>query len=175
MNKTIIAIAILVVAGATGGIIWSLTAKDDDTPQNNDQSTVQSQDVNSESGSTEQSRGTVTAGGTAYVLTEVVRCEPLVNPAVDTTLELQGRGTSSDGERIQLDVEVRTIGGAESNEVSWSGPEGVFGMGEQTSTTVNQTDNRASGSVTLVDALTFEGSIQVDYDIEVPATTQNCR
>ncbi|MBX9471060.1 hypothetical protein [Microcella sp.] len=117
--------------------------------------------------------GTATVGGTSYDITELRNCEPLNQDAVESSLELQGFGETADGERVQIDVYIQTIGGTPLDVVSWSGPEGVFGT--QDHADVQLADNRVSGSATMVDSFTLEEELAIEYDLAVPNELIDCR
>ena len=118
-------------------------------------------------------RGTVTAGGTSYVITELRNCEPFEIEGIDVELELQGLGQSDTGEGVQIDVYIQDIGGAPFNDVSWSGPEGVFGGPDGAD--VQLADGRVSGSATLVDSLEQVELLDIQFDLEVPDDLIACR
>ncbi len=122
--------------------------------------------------------GTVTVDGVLYDIDTLRNCEPLEDGPFDTELELQGRGTVSDGagydggDWVQIDVYVRSMSGTSMNEVSWAGPEGVFGGGD--APTITLTEGTVTGSATPVDALTQSESIEVTFDLPVPDELINC-
>jgi len=107
-----------------------------------------------------------------YEITEVRRCDPLVMDMLERELEVQGMGDHED-ERVQIDVYVQEVGGTRLDEVSWTGPEGVFGGPEDARVTFD--GSRVSGSATLVDGLTQEQTLPVSFDLEVPAEILSCR
>lgn len=117
--------------------------------------------------------GTATVGGTSYDITELRNCEPLNQDAVESSLELQGFGETADGERVQIDVYIQTIGGTPLDVVSWSGPEGVFGT--QDHADVQLADNRVSGSAIMLDSFTLEDELAIEYDLAVPNELIDCR
>lgn len=117
--------------------------------------------------------GTATVGGTSYDITELRNCEPLTQDAIESSLELQGFGETADGERVQIDVYIQTIGGTPLDVVSWSGPEGVFGT--QDHADVQLADNRVSGSATMVDSFTLEEELAIEYNLVVPNELIDCR
>ncbi|MGY6498115.1 MAG: hypothetical protein ACXIUP_07790, partial [Microcella sp.] len=88
-------------------------------------------------------------------------------------LELQGIGVSDEGERVQIDVYVETIAGQPFDDVSWAGPEGIWGGPDDAQITLGA--DRVSGSATLVDALTQEGALAIEFDLEVPDELIECR
>lgn len=115
-----------------------------------------------------------------YSITELRKCEPFEDDMIERELELQGLGTH-DGERIQLDIYLETIGGAPHNHFSWAGPEGVFGSdpldGSSSDARITWGPDNASvlGSATLFDSMTGEERIMVDFDVQVPSETVACR
>ncbi len=117
--------------------------------------------------------GTATVGGTSYDITELRNCEPLTQDMIESSLELQGFGETADGERVQIDVYIQTIGGTPLDVVSWSGPEGVFGT--QDHADVQLADDRVSGSTIMVDAFTLEEELAIEYDLAVPSELIDCR
>jgi hypothetical protein len=117
--------------------------------------------------------GTVTVAGTEYAISEVRRCEPLDEGGIERELELQGFGQSPDGERVQIDVYQQSIGGAPFDDVSWAGPEGVFGGPDDADLTVD--GDEVSGSATLVDAMTQEESVAVSFTLPIPSDELACR
>lgn len=119
-------------------------------------------------------RGLVTVDGVSYEISELRNCEPLSDGTVERELELQGIG-KHEGSRVQIDVYVQKLLGNPFDEVSWAGPEGVFGGPEDAAITLNDSGTRVSGSATLVDAATQSETIAVEFDLEVPAETIACR
>lgn len=126
--------------------------------------------------------GEITVGITPYQLHEVWRCIPSEVEGLDRVLELQARGvvpagTGYDGEDwVQVDVHVQEVAGAPYNEVSWAGPEGVFGSSVQPAEVVyveGATTLVARG--TLADALTQEDTVSVSLTVEVPEEAIDCR
>jgi len=117
--------------------------------------------------------GTVTVGGTTYSVTELRNCEPLEQEGIERELELQGLGQSDDGERVQIDVYVQEIGGAPFDDVSWNGPEGVNGAPADAD--VQLTDDRVTGTATLVESLTQAGALPIEFDLDVPGELIGCR
>lgn len=116
--------------------------------------------------------GTVQVDGVDYVLTEFRRCEPLQDGTIDRELELQGIG-EADGDRIQIDVYVETIGNLPFNDVSWAGPEGVFGGPEDAE--IEIVDDQVSGSATLLDAMSQTETLDIRFDLPIPADEIACR
>jgi hypothetical protein len=124
--------------------------------------------------------GSVTVDNQEYQLHEVRRCIPLEAEGVERELELQARGFVSAGEGydgedwVQLDVAKQTIAGAPYDDVSWAGPEGVFGSTVQPSEVVFS-GTMATGRGTLVDALTQEATVTVSFMVDVPEEEIDCR
>lgn len=120
--------------------------------------------------------GVVIVDGLSYEVTETTRCEPYEDGVIERKLELQGFG-EHDGARFQIDVYLETIGGAPHDNVSWAGPEGVFGMGEtgEANVALDAGETSVRGVATLYDSLTFEDSVLVEFDLPVPPETFACR
>lgn len=144
----------------------------DDVDSGDDVAADDSEEAQDEQDAPLASRGTVEVAGTTYQITELRRCEPLQMEMFDRDLELQGSG-EHDGQRVQIDVYVQKIAGQQSDDVSWAGPEGVFGGPQDAS--VNYDGNTVSGSATLVDGLTQEEELPVSFDLEVPSEILDCR
>ena len=119
-------------------------------------------------------RGTVTVDGTRYEITELRNCDPYEMDMIDVELELQGIG-EHDGERVQIDVYVQTIAGTQADDVSWAGPEGVFGGPEDANVTLDADGTSVRGVATLLDALTQTETVDIEFDLDVPAGTIACR
>ncbi len=117
--------------------------------------------------------GTVDVDGTTYGITEVLRCEPYDDGTIERELELQGFGQSADGTRVQIDVYVAQLAGMPFDDVSWSGPEGVYGGPEDPD--VNLTDGNVSGSALLHQAMGDGTTVAISFDLPVPADTFACR
>lgn len=118
--------------------------------------------------------GSVTVDGQTYEVTELRNCEPLDDGTIERSLELQGIGTL-DGERFQIDVYQEAIAGVPFDDVSWSGPEGVFGGPEDAQIALDEEGERVSGTATLLDAMTQTDTLDIEFDLEVPAETIPCR
>ena len=134
--------------------------------------------------------GTATVGDTTYSFDEALRCEEgdLGIEGMEREVEAQFLGRSDDG-RIQLDLYISEFSGMPMHDVSWAGPEGVFGasvteiggswMGENDDiyqdAPIAIDGDRATGSVVLYDAMTMEDSLEVDFDVIVPSDTFACR
>ncbi len=119
-------------------------------------------------------QGIVIVDGTEYSITELRNCEPLDDGVFERELELQGLG-EADGERVQIDVYLQQANGVDLHEVSWSGPEGVFGGPENPNITLDAAGTSVRGVATLVDSMTQTETVQVDFDLAVPAETIDCR
>ena len=115
--------------------------------------------------------GTVEVAGTTYEITEVRRCDPLVMDMMERDLEVQGLG-EHDGQRVQIDVYIQKIADQQMDEVSWAGPEGIFGGPE--GAVVDFSGDRVSGTATLLDAMTMEDTLPVTFDLEVPDEILQC-
>lgn len=124
--------------------------------------------------------GSVTVDNQEYQLHEIRRCIPLETEGVERELELQARGFVSAGEGydgedwVQLDVAKQTIAGARYDDVSWAGPEGVYGSTVEPSEVVFS-GTMATGRGTLVDALTQEATVTVSFMVDVPGEEIDCR
>lgn len=148
-----------------------------DTAQQDDSPTESDDDAPAGSGDAPAgvTVGTVVVDGTAYELTEVIRCEPYSTDQFDIELELQGLGKLENDERIQLDVSTKSASGISMNDVAWSGPEGIFGGGDDTQFAESADGSTVSGSATLLDAQTLTDSITVEFELEVPTEEFACR
>ena len=124
-----------------------------------------------ESGTT---RGVVIVDGVSYDITDVQNCEPYADDIVDRQLELQGFG-EHDGERLQIDVYIETLAGMPFNDVSWMGPEGVFGGPEDANVMLDSSGTSVRGNAVLFDSLTMEDTVSIEFDLEVPDDTYACR
>lgn len=111
---------------------------------------------------------------TTYAITELRNCEPLNDGTIERELELQGFG-EHDGERIQIDVYKQMIAGSAGNDISWSGPEGVFGSSEIASITWGPGDTNVLGSSEMVDSMTQTERLLIGFDLQVPVDTVACR
>ena len=69
-------------------------------------------------------------------------------------------------------MQVGELSGAAFESVSWDGPEGTWG--EPQAIDIDLADDRVTGTATLVDALTFEGSLEIAFDLPVPADEERC-
>ncbi|WP_304454818.1 hypothetical protein [Nocardiopsis sp. YSL2] len=136
------------------------------------------QEEDSDSNGPDTVLGTVTVDGAEYQITEVRNCAPLEQAGVERELELQGRGVF-DGEAIQVDAYVQTIGGASMDSVSWSGPEGVFGsqqaaMGSGQEVVLEVSGDQATGRAVLSDALEGSETVSVEFTLPVPGELVDC-
>lgn len=117
--------------------------------------------------------GTVEVDGTSYGISEVLRCEPFDDGVVDRELELQGFGEAPDGTRVQIDVYVEELSGMPFDDVSWSGPEGVYGSPEDAE--VDFTGDNVTGTAVLHQAMGDGTTVTVSFDLPVPADLFACR
>ena len=126
--------------------------------------------------------GEITVGMTPYQLHEVWLCTPSEVEGFDRVLELQARGyvpagTGYDGEDwVQVDVHVQEVAGTPYDDLSWAGPEGVFGSSVQPAEVVyfeGATTLVARG--TLADALTQEETVSASLSVAVPEEEIDCR
>lgn len=166
---------------------------DDDTPTDDDGTDGEGSENDEPveaSGGAPGSAGTVTVDGTTYPMDGAQQCDTsgLDVDGVEREPEVQIWGASDDG-RVQLDVYVQAFSGMPSYDVSWAGPEGIFGGGvmqlgggwtddnDQTyaDAPVSVDGNRTTGSLTLYDAMTMSESIDIDFDVTFPETLTSCR
>lgn len=119
-------------------------------------------------------RGVVIVDGVSYTITEVQKCEPYADDVVDRELELQGFG-EHDGERLQIDVYIETLAGIPYNDVSWMGPEGVYGGPDDANIMLDAAGTSVRGNAVIYDALTLESTVTIEFDLEVPEETYACR
>ena len=123
--------------------------------------------------------GTVTVDGVEYDIHTLRNCVPAEDGPFDTELELQGRGTVAAGQGydgrdwVQIDVYVRSMSDMQMDQVSWAGPEGVFGTEE--APTIDLTDDAVSGSATALDSLTQTDSIAIEFALPVPDELIDCQ
>ncbi|GHC83762.1 hypothetical protein GCM10007079_25160 [Nocardiopsis terrae] len=122
--------------------------------------------------------GTVSVDGAEYEITEVRNCVPLEQVGIERELELQGFG-DLDGETVQVDAYVQTIGGASMDSVSWSGPEGVFGSGQGAAgsgqeVALEVSGDQVTGSAVLGDALAGTETVSVELTLPVPDELVDC-
>lgn len=140
----------------------------EDSPPENDDNSLE----NSETG---EVLGVVRINDfTTYSITELRNCEPLNDGIIERELELQGFG-QHEGERIQIDVYKQMVAGSAGNEVSWSGPEGVFGSSDIAGITWAPDGASVLGSSELVDSMTQTERLMIDFDLQVPSETVACR
>lgn len=118
--------------------------------------------------------GQVMVDGISYDITQLRNCDPLSTGPVERELELQGLG-EHEGQRLQIDVYVQTLAGSPFNDVSWAGPEGVFGGADGAEAVVSDNGTRVSGQAELVDALNQTDSVAVVFDLPIPTETVACR
>lgn len=134
--------------------------------------------------------GTATVDGTSYEFDRALRCDvdSMGVEGVSSEIEAQFLG-SAGGDRVQLDILISEFAGMPMHSVSWAGPEGIFGgtfteaggswMGEgddvYQDAPVSINGDRATGSVVLYDAFEMVDTIEVDFDVVIPADTFACR
>jgi len=119
-------------------------------------------------------QGAVVIDGVSYDINSVRACDPYNEGPIERELELQGTG-EYEGTRTQIDVYVQTIGGAPMDEVSWAGPEGIYGGPENADVTVDGAGSRVFGEATLRDAMTQEETVHIEFELQIPAETVACR
>jgi hypothetical protein len=115
--------------------------------------------------------GTATVDGVTYALDRTWRCEPVEVAGFTYDLELQAFG-SHEGDRIQLDV---YLGGVLDVDVSWAGPEGIFGGPDPDAASADWADGRVTGTAVIQDAWEGEDHVEISFDVEVPDETDACR
>jgi hypothetical protein len=115
--------------------------------------------------------GTVTVDGTSYVVERVIVCDPDEDAGFDRDLELQAIG-DADGARTQLDV---VLGGILPVDVSWAGPEGIFGMGEAGTAAADHDGDQLTGTASLEDPFGEGETVELTFDVVVPDDTTSCR
>ncbi len=113
--------------------------------------------------------GELVVGGTTYTPEDALVCEDDDSFPLDVELEFQVFAQGPDGPG-QLDVFITELGA----DVSWSGEEGIYGEGLGNSD-VEFTGDRVAGTATVTDAIGFEDTLDISFDLEVPATTFPCR
>ncbi len=124
--------------------------------------------------------GTFTVNNQEYQLHEVRRCIPTDAEGVERELELQARGSLAEwsdygsDDWVQADIYVQEIAGERYDDVSWSGPEGVFGSSVEPAE-VAYSGTMVVGRGTLVDGLTQEETVVVSFMIDVPTEEVDCR
>lgn len=135
--------------------------------------------------------GTVTVDGTQYAIDETRTCDPAeIDVAmVERELELQGLGSAGD-DRVQIDVYIEELAGSPSQQVSWSGPEGIYsstasGVGSGwTDLDANEpldgppievAGDRVAGEVTMTSATGEGDPITISFDLGVPGEFSVCR
>lgn len=159
-------------------------AESDESPNDSSDAEADGEDVDGSDTDTAGAGllGTVVVDGVEYEITELYNCDPLDDGTIERSLELQGLG-ESDGERVQIDIVIQQIAGVSMDDVSWSGPEGVFAGpagsdvdGPATVDVALINDGAiVTGSATLVDAMGEDETIGVGFNLEVPVDTIACR
>lgn len=147
-------------------------ADDEDTTAPDDTAEADGPEANDDEGAAAGPSGTVTVDGASYTVDELRRCEPLDDATIERELELQAIG-DHEGERVQIDVYVQTLAGTPFDDVSWSGPEGVFGGPDDAA--VEIAGDQVSGTATLVDAMSQTETVSIEFVLPLPADEIACR
>lgn len=117
----------------------------------------------------------VTVNATSYAIDRVLRCEPYEEYGTRFELELQGLHRN-EGTRAQVDVSILAMGDLRIQEVSWSGPEGLFSrQGMPDEQLFELADDRVFGSLRLEDAYGRGDSISFAFDLTLPESPFDCR
>lgn len=153
--------------GAGAGAGAGADAGADDGADDTDRSDEGGED----DGGTTGELGTVTVGASSYRVERVIVCDPDEDAGFDRDLELQAIG-DADGSRVQLDV---VLGGILPVDVSWAGPEGIFGMGEAGTADANQDGDRLTGTASLEDPFGEGETVDLSFDVVVPERPTSCR
>lgn len=133
--------------------------------------------------------GTVTVDGVTYGLHEAMQCDPsdFDVDLVELLLDTQYLGRSDEGGVI-VHISHSEFAGNPSWDVSYNGPEGVFGahlsdvggqwMGEQDDTysapPVTVEGNNITGAATLYDPMTMGDSVEASFDVTFPDQMISC-
>ena len=117
----------------------------------------------------------VTVDGNVYAIDRVLLCEPYEEYGSRQELELQGLHRR-EGSRAQVDVSITVMGTLVIQEVSWSGPEGLFNrQGMPDEVLFEVTDERVRGDLVLEDAYGRSASIRIGFDLGLPEDYFACR
>lgn len=174
MKKVHIGLASL----ATTALLLSGCSSEPDVPNQsevNQEPPASTEESAPESNEPAESLGAVRVNqAITYSITELRNCEPLNDGTIERELELQGFG-EHEGERIQIDVYKQMVAGGAANEVSWSGPEGVFGSSDIAQITWGPDGASVLGSSELVDSMTQTERLMISFDLQVPTETVACR
>jgi len=183
VRQLMLATALSALLAACGGADEAAPADDQDgTATPGAPAQAEDADSEAEAAETESSAesdapadiiGSVIVDGVEYGISQVSRCEPFEDQNIDRELELQGFGQAPDGSRVQIDVYVQQIAGMPFDDVSWAGPEGVYGNPDDAS--VEASDSHVQGTATLNDARGDGTTIEVSFDLPVPAELFACR
>ena len=169
------ATTLLLASCSSDSDVVDSTQGDQDSSVSTGEDSSESNDSSAEDAETGEALGTVRVNDfTTYTITELRNCEPLSDGTIERELELQGFG-EHEGDRVQIDVYKQMVGGSAGNEISWSGPEGVFGSSGVAQITWGPDSANVLGSSTMVDAQTQEEKIKVAFDLQVPDETVDCR
>ena len=133
--------------------------------------------------------GTFTVDGVTYGIHEAMQCDPsdFDVDMVELLLDTQYLGRSDEGGVI-VHISHSEFAGNPSWDVSYNGPEGVFGahlsdvggqwMGEQDDTyaeaPVTVEGNNITGAATLYDPMTMEESVEVSFAVTFPDQLISC-
>lgn len=165
----------LLLASCSGSDVLDPAEADQERHASTGENSSASKDSSPEDVETGEALGTVRINDfTTYTITELRNCEPLSDGTIERELELQGFG-QHEGTPVQIDVYKQMVAGNAGNEVSWSGPEGVFGSSGSAQVTWGPDNASVLGSATLVDAQTQTEKIMLNFDLQVPAETVACR
>lgn len=117
----------------------------------------------------------VAIDGTTYAMDRVLMCEPYEEYGSRQELELQALHRGEAG-RAQLDIAIMIMGMLVVQEVSWSGPEGLFNrQGMPDETLFEVTEDRVRGDLELEDAYGRSASVRISFDIGLPDDYFACR
>ncbi|MCC5888207.1 MAG: hypothetical protein JJT88_17370 [Gammaproteobacteria bacterium] len=126
-------------------------------------------------GATAAGADAVTVDGTTYPMDRVLLCEPYEEYGSRQELELQGLH-QGDGGRAQVDIAITVMGTLVIQEVSWSGPEGLFNrQGTPDETLFEVADDRVRGALEIADAYGRSASVRISFDIGLPEDYFACR
>lgn len=150
------------------------TSSSDRPPAENTDASDDTEEADAPEGPSDGAEGTVVVDGTEYEITRLRNCDPLDDGTVERELELQGLG-EVDGERVQIDIYVQTLNGVPLNDVSWAGPEGIFGGDADAAVEIAADGSSVTGSATLLDAMTHTETVDIEFDLAIPSETIACR
>lgn len=117
----------------------------------------------------------VTVVDNVYAIEQVLMCEPYEEYGSRQELKLQGLHRNEVG-RAQVDVSITVMGTLVIQEVSWSGPEGLFNrQGMPDEVLFDAADDRVHGDLVLEDAYRRIGSVRISFDLGLPGDHFACR